>query len=479
MQPSSYCKKAAAARKVHATLEWKACLIRKIFSHPSRSSVPVDYELYSLLLRNTGATSLTDMTMYGHRGEPADFAHQSPHHHLHECYILIVSGGNKYQFRLSAIQSQLPGLFKAIRRDRGHRKKDKKRQFDVVDVINSRFNPSRDVSYIIECAQTILDHVHQDDTGAVPTALTRCLDSYLGRHGTHDGRVHDWKALVRRFAVLGKLLAPSVLGCSRELFDVFSGWFIRHSHTIVRSMPIDAVLDFIHAFERTRRPFPEALHSMILHIGPWGEDELLSFESKPTYLRSFISTRTIHRIRKIIYANIDGLRTKDRRRLPDPRDWSPGALVRPGLPSPGHSGRGSRDLVPRVHGAELVSGNDFGRGMLHDIVDFEPERILVQEPYVRPHHGSGRFRTRHGRANPVAGRPFMALDHDDFSYTDSETDDDDYLPSPYEYDDAGVGGRVVPPCLMSPFPEPEGFGGGRLDMFDDMVHAPHPVPIMV
>lgn len=490
MQPSSYCEERQLYNTSETTLEWKACLIGKI-SHSARvlflltlsyivcffTSEPPEFispKSIRGFLRGLQRTLLAHTTMYQPIGDFADFAHDSPHHSL-DSYITIVSGGNKYQFRLSAIHSQLPGLFKAVRRDRGHRKKDRK-QFDVVDVINSRFNPSRDVSYIIECAQTILDHVHQLDAGVIPTALFRLLDSYLRRHGTHDDRLHDWKALVKRFAILGKLLDPRVLGCGRDLFDDFSGWFIMHLHTIVKSMPMDAVLDFIHAFERTRRPFTHVLEAMIDNIDSRVENELLYFESKPTYLRSVISARTMHRIHKIIQSNIEGLRIRNRRRLPDPRDWSKDVLIRPGLPSPRHSSHSSRDLVPRVHGPELVSGDEFCRDMLHDLVDFEPERILVQDSHSRP---SGRSLIRHGRAHHDVGNGFMACDDDDFSYTDSDSDYNDYPPSPYEYDDHGVGGIVVPPCLMSPYPEPDRFGDGLFDIYDDIVHVPRPVPVMV
>lgn len=415
--------------------------------------------------------------MYRSRSELADFARGSLHH-LHSSSILIVTGADKYQVRLSTIERHLPGLFKTIRRSLGHYPRDTKRQFDLVDLINSRFNPSKEVSYIIECAQTILDHVHQYDTGAVATALFRRLDAYIGHDGPHDARVHNWKALVKQFAVLGKLLDPHVLGCSLELFDDFSGWFKAHSYTIVRSMPIDAVLDFIRAFERTRRPFTDALESMIDSLDSRGEDELLYFDGKPTYLRSFISPRTMHKIRNIILGNIEGLRSRDGRYLPGLHDCNPDVLVRPGLLGRRHYSGSSRDLIPRAQHSELISGDDFCRGMLHDIVDLEPERILVQEPHVGPHLQRRRSRTRHRRGPPRMGGRFGNFGDDEFSYTDSEPDYDDYLPSPYEHDDRGVGGRVVPPCLMSPYEKADGFGVGFFDVYDDVGHAARPLPVM-
>ena len=75
----------------------------------------------------------------------------------------------------------------------------------------------------------------------------------------------------------------------------------------------------------------------------------------------------------------------------------------------------------------------------------------------------------------------MGFDDDDFSYTDFESDYEDHVPSPYEYDDHGVGGLVTPPCLMPPYAEPDRdrFGGGLFDSYDDMVRGPRPVPVMV
>ena len=310
--------------------------------------------------------------------------------------------------------------------------------------------------------------------------MFRDLNPYIGHHNAHADRVHNWKALVKRFTTFGKLLDPRVLGCSRELCDDFSEWFISHSHTIVRSMPIDAVLDFIRVFERTRQPFTDALASMINSLNSRGEDELLCLEGQPTYLGRFISSRTRDKIRKLILRNMEGLRTTERRRLPGARGWSPDILVRSGLIHPRYPSGSARDLIPRVHGSELVSGDEFSPEILHDIVDFEPERILVQEPHIRPHLRSGRSQIKHRMAHAIGKGGFESFDDEDIPYTDSEfDDDDDYLPSPYGYDDPGIGGQAVPPCLTPSYPKLDMFRDGFFDTYDDLGHVPRPVPVLI
>ncbi|MCJ1360927.1 hypothetical protein MMC16_000022 [Acarospora aff. strigata] len=394
--------------------------------------------------------------MYRSRSDLADFAFESPHYH-HSSKVIVVLGSDKYQLRLSTIQHHLPGLFRNLRRNLKNGSRSRKRQIDLVQIVlSSNIARSRDLtpSDAISCAQTILEHVSQYDTDVIGSALSQRLDTYLRDRGTVGGPLPDWKRLAKVYATMGKLLDPNLLGCGPELFGAFAGWFIDEAPMLVRALPLLSLLDFVHAWEHTHHPIEIPLSTMVANLDPQTTKDLIYLGNGPSYLGSYIYSRTVHRIKAMVYENLGAPTTRDRHHSPA---LDSNILMRPALLPRHPSGGGRRDLTPRAHETAVVSGDELCREKLHDIVDFEPERILVKKSRARPHHRAGRY---------------LAFNNDD---------DDDFPADPAwesDYDAHDIGATTGLPCLSSPYDDLRNSAAHLHGLYDTALHGAHGIPVM-
>jgi len=366
----------------------------------------------------------------------------------HSNRILVILGSDEYDLRFSTVRLHLPGLYRILRRDLRYRTRDSKRRVDLLLLMASKVDCRRHAidSDLIACARMILGQVREYETAAVATALFRGLGTHLRHRGNHKRPSYGLQNLTIQYAAIGKLLDQSVLGCGKELFHAFSEFFIENSRTIVRDLSLPAVLDFIHALERTTGPTKRALVSMVSHLDSRELNELLYFETMPTHLGSYLSSRTMNQIRKIIQRETTDSRIRKRHRSTVVHPRSGDIIIRPGA----HPG-GSR--VELIRGSALVPGDEYPLAALHDIVDDHPERIFVEESPGRYHHRPHRHRHRH--KYPPSPSSYISSSDDDYPYTDSELDYDICSPYLYGYDGAGFGELAVPRHMLPPFDDLE------------------------
>ncbi|KAI9878879.1 MAG: hypothetical protein M1830_010235 [Pleopsidium flavum] len=385
--------------------------------------------------------------------------------------IQVILGSDEYSLKLSTVQRHLPGLYRIFQRDLRHRTSNSKRQIDLLPILSSIVDLRRHAidSNLIACARMILDQVQEYETTALATALFRSLDSHILYRGSHKGPSYGLQNLILRYAGIGRLLDQSVLGCGKELFDTFSGFFIDNSHIIVRDLSLSAVLDFIHALERTAQPMKWTLVSMLEQLDSRKLNELLYLERQPTQLGSYLLARTRNQLRKIIRSATTDSRIRKGDHSPGLPPGSHEMIVRPCA----HPGGGRLELIPRMSGSALVPGDEYSRAALHNIVKDHPERIYVQESHGRHRHRPHRRHHRH--KYPGSPSSYISSGDDDYPYNDSEFDYDICSPCLYGYDDDGFGEMAVS-RYMPPYDDSEDSEGDLYSLYDDIAHGARRIP---
>lgn len=395
--------------------------------------------------------------MYSSRGDLTPYGARR-----HSSRVLLVLGRDEFSLKWSTIRRHLPGLYAILRRKLRHQGRDSDRPFDLLPVLPSKVDLPRHAlaSDIIGCAQMIIEQVHEYETSAVATVLFRGLNQKASLHGLHN--------LVVQYAVIGKLLDHNVLGCGKELFHTFSAFFLENCYRIVRELQLPEILDFIHALERTKQSMRAVLASLVAILDPRALDELSYLEGRPTSLGSFITPRTMHRLREMIHSQMYDTRMRKRHCLPGYRPGSEVA-IRPGALNKRHSSGNGMEIIPRLCGSALMPGDAYSSAALHEIVEMHPERILVEEPYGTHRHRPHRH--RHGRGYPPLPSAYTPSFDDGYAYNDSEFDQDVYSPYQYDYDDDPYGEVAVPRHMLTEYDYLEDYED-LYDVYDDVVECP-------